>query len=129
MEIRQQYDPLLSNVRTKLKRMKNKQGWWMFVSSTMATSQSGEVFLSMEPRNRQRLDHFVGSWYDPSKDQDPEGWDEEGWDEEGWQMEYAEPLVIEVTSYLEGLLSEEAMQQIELTVGEKGFLLISKRKP
>jgi len=68
----------------------------------------------IEPTNRQRLDHYVGSGYDPGPDDDPEGWDEEGWDED-----YAEPVYAAVMGSLD---REFGKGMFSVDVGDKGFV-------
>jgi DNA-binding ferritin-like protein len=71
---------------------------------------------SVEPQNRQRLDHYVGSYYNPGPDDDPEGWDQDGWDEE-----YAGPLHDEVQSKLDARFGTGVFQ---VDIGEKGHISV-----
>ena len=71
-------------------------------------------------RGRQRLDHYVGEFYNPGEDDDPEGWDQEGWDEE-----YVQPLLKEVEAYLVDRFGRDVF---DLDVGEKGHLYVSLKK-
>lgn len=66
------------------------------------------------PQGRQRLDHYVGSHYNPGPDDDPEGWDEDG-----WQDEYAGPLCREVQKKLD---EEFGKGKLDVNIGEKGHV-------
>jgi len=70
---------------------------------------------SVEPSNRQRLDHYVGNNYDPGEDDDPEGWDQDGWDEE-----YAGPVSSAASKWLAEAFGSEGLFYVE--VGDKGHL-------
>lgn len=70
----------------------------------------------IEPTNRQRLDHYVGQWYDPGPDDDPEGWDEDGWDED-----YAGPIRQVVRSALD---REFGKGMFSIDVGDKGYVYV-----
>jgi len=71
-------------------------------------------FWSAEPSYRQRLDHYVGSFYNPGPDDDPEGWDSEGWEEE-----YAGPLHSEVQKKLDARFGKGLFS---VDIGEKGHI-------
>lgn len=71
----------------------------------------------IEPTNRQRLDHYVGSHYDPDEDEDSEGWDSDGWEEE-----YVGPTVGAAQKWLK---EEFGPGLFEVDVDEKGFVLIT----
>lgn len=70
---------------------------------------------SVEPSNRQRLDHYVGNNYDPGEDDDPEGWDQDGWDEE-----YAGPVSSAASKWLAEAFGSEGLFYID--VGDKGHI-------
>ena len=70
---------------------------------------------SVEPSNRQRLDHYVGANYYPEGDDDPEGWDEDGWNEE-----YAEPIQGAALAWLADAFGSKGLFYVE--VGEKGHI-------
>ena len=69
---------------------------------------------SVEPSNRQRLDHYVGQNYWPDEDEDPEGWDSEG-----WEQEYAGPLRLEVRQKLDARFGSG---MLDVDIGEKGHI-------
>jgi 2'-5' RNA ligase len=71
---------------------------------------------SIEPQDRQRLDHFVGRHYHPGEDDDPEGWDSEGWEDE-----YAGPIRRVGQPWLD---REFGKGNFVLDVGEKGHVEI-----
>lgn len=73
---------------------------------------------SVEPSNRQRLDHYVGSGYHDRDDDDDDG-DSEGWDEDGWMADYATPITV---AALKWLTSEFGPGLFDVDVGEKGHL-------
>ena len=77
-------------------------------------------FWSAEPANRQRLDHYVGSFYNPGPDDDPEGWDEEGWSED-----YAGPLHTEVQKKLDAQFGKG---MFNVDIGEKGHIDVQATK-
>ena len=72
---------------------------------------------SAEPDHRQRLDHYVGSYYNPGEDDDPEGWDSEGWEDE-----YAGPLRKEVQDKLDARFGKGVLS---VDIGEKGHIDVS----
>jgi hypothetical protein len=76
--------------------------------------EGGRHYWEAEPRNRQRLDHYVGSDYWPEDDEDPEGWDEDGWEED-----YAGPLRASVEKALDKRFGK-GMFWVE--IGEKGHI-------
>jgi len=99
----------------------------------MGLSDDGNTwFLEIEPMNRQRLDHYVGAYYDCDED-DPDC-DPEGWDEEGWWDEWAGPL----TNDLKKLLTTKypAFKKLKsgydkdytINIGEKGHIEIHLNK-
>jgi DNA-binding ferritin-like protein len=69
-----------------------------------------------EPDYRERLDHYVGSHYNPGPDDDPEGWDSEGWEEE-----YAGPLRKEVQDKLDARFGKGFLS---VDIGEKGHIYV-----
>ena len=85
-------------------------------------SSSGKTYLDCTPRDRERLDHFVGPNYAPGPDDDPEGWDEEGWIEY-----YVDPLLERVKTVLGYEIGEENVQKLDIDVDEKGFLKVRAR--
>lgn len=72
----------------------------------------------LEPSNRQRLDHYVGSGYRDRDDDDDDG-DSEGWDSEGWEMDYAGPVS---TAAYKWLATEFGPGLFYVEVGEKGHI-------
>lgn len=74
---------------------------------------------TIEPSNRQRLDHYVGSDWSSRMDEDD---DEEGWDSEAWEEEYAIPAENAAMDYLDKKLGKGLF---EVSVDEKGFLMVS----
>jgi hypothetical protein len=69
---------------------------------------------SIEPANRQRLDHYVGQNYHPGEDDDPEGWDSEGWEDD-----YAGPIRKAAQAWLD---QEFGKGNFDVDVGEKGHV-------
>ena len=72
---------------------------------------------SIEPANRQRLDHYVGQNYHPGEDDDHEGWDEEGWEDD-----YAGPVRKAAQAWLD---QEFGKGNFDVDVGEKGHVDIA----
>lgn len=66
---------------------------------------------TVEPQNRQRLDHY-NDWSDE---------DDEGWDEDGWQEDYAGPVEDATLTRLE---SEFGKGNFYVEVGDKGHIHI-----
>jgi hypothetical protein len=75
---------------------------------------------SLEPRSRERLDHYVGRWYQPGPDDDPEGWDSEGWEEE-----YAGPMRRRIQAALDHAFGPGVLS---VDIGEKGHVYVYKVK-
>ena len=71
-----------------------------------------DCFVSAEPRNRQRLDHY--------------GNDGDGWDEEAWEEEYAGPLRSKVQKVMNDELGKGA---VSVSIGEKGHVDIQLLAP
>ena len=71
---------------------------------------------TVDPSNRQRLDHYVGEGYNPGEDDDPEGWDSEGWEEE-----YSGPTMEAGQKWLD---DEFGKGLFGIDVGEKGHVHI-----
>lgn len=75
---------------------------------------------SVEPSNRQRLDHYVGSGYrDRDDDGDDDDGDSEGWDSEAWEQDYADPVS---TAAYKWLAAEFGPSLFYVEVGEKGHI-------
>ena len=107
------------DVTSFLSRMRTKTGGSMR-DARYATSRS-DGWWDVDPRDRQRLDHFVGSDY---------GWDDDdedgdGWDEEGWEEEYAGPLASEVKKKLDAKFGDG---MFTVDVGEKGHVMVFSTK-
>lgn len=80
-------------------------------------TRDGETW-DIEPTNRQRLDHYVGSYYQPDEDDDPEGWDSDGWEEE-----YVGPTTSAAQKWLKEEFGQPGLFSVE--VDEKGFVVIT----
>ena len=107
----------LDEITSALKRMGLGVGGNVrSVSFDPANSPGESPSWFVEPTNRQRLDHYVGSFYNPGEDDDPEGWDEDGWEEE-----YAGPLRSAAAKWLREKFGPGLFN---LEVGEKGHLSI-----
>lgn len=105
------------DVTSFLSRMRTRTGG----SMRDATHHDQDGRWDAEPRDRQRLDHFVGSdsgWDDEDEDGD-------GWDEEGWEEEYAGPLAGEVKKKLE---SQFGKGMFTVDIGEKGYVMVYQTK-
>lgn len=76
-----------------------------------------ERFLSFEPANRERLDHYGTSYDDEDNEQ-------EGWDEDGWLQDYAEPLRREVVK----MLADAGITNWGVGIGEKGHVELQRVK-
>ena len=97
------------DVTRYLKSMSTKKG-----GRTLSVDFYPPGSWSVEPSNRQRLDHYVGRFYHPGPDEDPEGWDSDGWEED-----YAGPLRDEVLRKLEGQFGKGVFY---VDIGEKGHI-------
>lgn len=65
----------------------------------------GDRFVSAEPRNRERLDHY--------------GNDGNGWDEDAWEEDYAGPLRSKVQKAMDDEFGKDA---VSVDIGDKGFV-------
>ena len=75
---------------------------------------------SVEPANRERLDHYVGSGYrDRDGDDDDDDGDSDGWDSEAWEQDYADPVS---TAAYKWLAAEFGPSLFYVEVGEKGHI-------
>lgn len=78
---------------------------------------------SIEPSNRQRLDHYNGrraGSYDDDNDDDYNEDDDDGWNEEAWEEDYAGPLRAAVTKWLDAEFGSKGLFYVE--IGEKGHI-------
>lgn len=85
-------------------------------NSVRRITQDWPGFWTVEPSNRQRLDHYVGQHYNPGPDDD-----EEGWDSDGWEEEYAGPMRETAEKWIE---KNYGKGLFFVDVGEKGHLEI-----
>ena len=76
--------------------------------SVMSIDDDHKGTWFIEPRNRQRLDHY--------------GNDGEGWDDDGWDEEYAGPVYKAAKTWLD---NEYGPGLFEVEVGEKGHVEVS----
>jgi hypothetical protein len=101
----------LSGVKSRLRSIKLGPA-----GRARSVEQVSPTEWEIEPSNRQRLDHYVGSGYSPGEDDDPEGWDSEGWEDE-----YAGPIRSAASSWLD---AEFGAGLFDVDVGEKGHVEI-----
>jgi hypothetical protein len=110
-EARRRAENPLEEITSQLKRIKLGPG-----GRALDIEDYGKGEWLVEPQWRQRLDHYVGSGYDPGPDDDPEGWDEEG-----WEADYAGPVRAKAQEWLERTFGRGLF---DVDVGEKGHVSV-----
>lgn len=75
---------------------------------------------TIEPTNRQRLDHYVGTGWDSRRDEDD---DPEGWDSDAWEEDYANPVWEAAQKWLDEEFGRGILEVDE--VGDKGHVFLS----
>ena len=104
-EVEEVEEYTLSDVTSYLKSMRTRTGGR---TDSIDVDNYG---WSLEPRDRQRLDHY--------------GNDGDGWDEDLWEDEYAGPLRSEVIDKLEDWFGKNLF---DVEIGEKGHIEVSLTK-
>lgn len=74
---------------------------------------------TIEPMNRQRLDHYVGEGWGDRRDEDD---DPEGWDSDAWEDDYSGPVY---EAARKGLAAEFGPGLFEIEVGDKGHIFVT----